>query len=128
MTVLYPHTAPDWDELYSLDEALVADGDKLLAITGKDHGPWFYDDAAGESHGPFYGPYEPEPSYAPCPCCFESSGYGGQVVPATWTDPSYEDVDYSRRCPECNGTGLVECDLRTMDDLNSEAMEQVEVQ
>jgi len=58
--------------------------------------------------------------FAPCPCCFESSGYMGQIVSATWTDPSYEDVDYSRRCPECEGAGKVECEPRTLDDLESE--------
>lgn len=40
-----------------MQRALEADGEKLKQLTGEDHGPVFYDDAAGESHSPF--PYEP---------------------------------------------------------------------
>lgn len=61
--------------------------------------------------------------YAPCPCCFESSGYMGKSVPATWTDPGYWDTDYSRRCEECDGTGMVECEPPTFDDLIEEWFE-----
>jgi hypothetical protein len=60
---------------------------------------------------------EPYSGFAPCPHCFESSGYAGQIIPATWTDPSFEDVDYSRKCPECEGTGSVPSSPITVDDL-----------
>lgn len=58
--------------------------------------------------------------YAPCPCCFESSGYMSKIVPASWTDPGYEETDYRNRCDECNGTGMVPCEPRTLDDLENE--------
>lgn len=59
--------------------------------------------------------------FAPCPFCFESSGHPARYIPATWWEPAWEDVDYSRNCPECEGTGMVECDEpRTLDDLESE--------
>lgn len=58
--------------------------------------------------------------FQPCPCCFESSGYMSKLVPASWTDPGYEDTDYTRRCDECNGRGMVPCVPRTLDDLEAE--------
>lgn len=68
--------------------------------------------------------HEPHPGYAPCPNCFESSGYMAQTIRATWTDPAYEDCDYSRRCSECEGTGMVECEPRTLDDLDELTAEE----
>lgn len=62
-------------------------------------------------------PEKPQELQVPCPCCFESSGHPAIIVPATWTDPSYADVDYSRRCPECDGTGMVDGQPITLDDL-----------
>jgi hypothetical protein len=61
--------------------------------------------------------------FAPCPRCFESSGYMSKIVSASWTDPSYEDTDYTRRCEECNGKGFVECQPATFDDLIEEWFE-----
>ena len=46
----------------------------------------------------------------PCPHCFESSGYEARYIPATWTDPAWEDTDYSRPCWHCSGTGSVPVD------------------
>jgi hypothetical protein len=46
--------------------------------------------------------YEP---YAPCPHCFESSGYLARYHHATWDDPAWEDADPMSPCPECGGTG-----------------------
>lgn len=122
--VLYPPSSPDWDELYSLDEALARDGEKLLQITGNDHGPWFYEDATGESHGPFYGPYEPFVPCSPCPCCDGAGEWDEGPLPASSgaTEPEYRQV----KCPCCEGTGLAESETRTLDDLDNEAMEQVE--
>lgn len=47
MSDLYPPTEPDWNDIYSLDEALALDGEKLRQLTGEDHGPFDLDaDAA----------------------------------------------------------------------------------
>lgn len=95
-----------------MQRALEADGEKLRQLTGEDHGPWFIDDEY--------------PGQAPCPNCFESSGYMGHLVSATWTDPAYEDADYSRRCQICNGTGTVDSPLATLDDLENSAADEAE--
>lgn len=45
--------------------------------------------------------------YAPCPCCFESSGYvweHGQDFNGPWS------VQTNIPCSECNGSGQVPCD------------------
>lgn len=57
--------------------------------------------------------YEP---MCPCPACFESSGHPERVVLATYWEPSYSEPDYGRRCDECNGTGMVSCDVAGPDD------------
>lgn len=95
----------NWDD--EMQRALEADGEKLRQLTGQDHGPFptVYD--------------EPYPGYAPCPHCFESSGYAGQIISATWTDPSYEDADYSRPCWHCAGSGRVEAEPITLEDLDN---------
>jgi len=58
-------------------------------------------------------------AYAPCPCCFESSGYvwehGNDWESGPWSHQT------NIPCRACNGTGLVEADdARTLDDLENE--------
>lgn len=64
------------------------------------------------------------PGQAPCPHCFESSGYAERVHPATWYEPSWSDSDPTRPCPYCNATGIVGCPLVTLDDLEELAAEE----
>lgn len=56
--------------------------------------------------------------FVDCPCCFESSGYvwehGNDWDSGPWSHQT------NVPCPECNGTGKVECEPRTLDDLESE--------
>ncbi len=84
-----------------MELALHADGEKLRQITGEDHGP-------------FTG------GYAPCPHCFESSGYvwehGHDWESGPWSHQT------NTPCPACHGTGLVDADIRTLDDLETEVM------
>lgn len=63
------------------------------------------------------GMSEPFPGLAPCQHCFESSGYEARYIPATWYEPAWEDTDYSRPCTNCNGTGSVEMQDATDDEL-----------
>jgi hypothetical protein len=49
--------------------------------------------------------YEPQ---APCPYCFESSGFGYRIVSGGWSDPDYAEPDPNDPCPHCNGTGSVD--------------------
>lgn len=91
-----------WDK--EMQRALEDDGEKLRQLTGEDHGPVFFDE-------------EPYPGLAPCPHCFESSGYAARLVPATWYDPAYAEADPLHPCPYCNGTGDVECEDVTLEDL-----------
>src|SRR5690606_23344239 len=63
----------------------------------------------------------PEPDddagvHAPCPYCFESSGYEARVHPATWSDPSWAEPDPTRPCSECHGTGMVPAHVAGPDD------------
>ena len=95
-----------------MQRALEADGEKLRQLTGEDHGPWFIDDEY--------------PGQAPCPNCFESSGYVSRTISATWYEPAWEDTDYSRPCPVCNGTGTVDSPLATLDDLENLAADEAE--
>lgn len=67
---------------------------------------------------------EPYPGYAPCPYCFESSGYAERVHPHTYYEPGWSDADPTRPCPECNGTGMVECKPVTLEDLDNEDAEE----
>lgn len=64
------------------------------------------------------------PGQAPCPACFESSGYAARTVSATWYEPSYDEPDPTRRCEECSGTGTVDSPLATLDDLEELAFEE----
>lgn len=94
------------DEMW---EALEADGEKLRQLTGEDHGPVFI----GED---LY------PGQAPCPACFESSGYvwehGNDWNSGPWSHQT------NIPCRHCNGTGYVECEAVTLDDLLNEAAEE----
>ena len=55
---------------------------------------------------------------ADCPACFESCGYLGDH--SRGYDGAECFTPSNRPCPECNGTGKVECEPRTLDDLESE--------
>jgi hypothetical protein len=82
-----------------MQRALEADGEKLRQLTGEDHGPYFIAD---------------ETAFAPCPCCFESSGYvwehGNDWESGPWSNQT------NIPCSFCNGTGLVPCDEPTTPD------------
>jgi len=71
---------------------------------------------------PYPGPW----GLIPCPCCDGAGEWDEGPVPASSgaTEPDYRQVI----CPECEGSGrvLVECEPRTLDDIDDEAMEQVE--
>ncbi len=57
--------------------------------------------------------------YAPCPCCDGAGEWDEGPLPASSgaTEPDFRQVF----CPECDGTGRVECDeARTLDDLIDE--------
>lgn len=56
--------------------------------------------------------------FVDCPCCFESCGYLGSHD--KFSDGSDCFTPSDRPCPECNGTGKVECEPRTFDDLVEE--------
>lgn len=59
--------------------------------------------------------------FAPCPYCFESSGFGARIIPATWDEPSWAEPDPMNPCPHCDHTGMVEADEpRTLDDIENE--------
>lgn len=62
---------------------------------------------------------------APCPACFESCGFAG-TWHTSWDDPygSFFE-DRSRPCPECNGSGYVEAEQITLEDLENIAAEEV---
>lgn len=90
-------------------KALEADGEKLRHLTGEDHGPWFIAD-------------EQYPGQAPCPACFESSGYvwehGNDWDSGPWSHQT------NIPCRYCNGTGTVDSPLATLDDLENEAADE----
>ena len=67
---------------------------------------------------------EPYPGQAPCPHCFESSGYMGRTVSATWNDPGWDESDPTQPCPYCNTTGTVDSPLATLEDLEDMAAEE----
>ncbi|MDC9825645.1 hypothetical protein PRN20_18075 [Devosia sp. ZB163] len=60
--------------------------------------------------------------FAPCPCCDGAGEWDEGPLPASSgaTEPDFRQVI----CPECEGTGMVECEPRTLDDIDDEAMEQ----
>jgi hypothetical protein len=47
--------------------------------------------------------YEP---YAPCPHCFESSGYAARIHPDSWSEPGWAEPDPCQPCPYCDATGM----------------------
>jgi len=63
---------------------------------------------------------EPHKSMVDCPFCFESSGHPARIIPATWWEPSWAEPDYVRKCPECDGTGLIEAEPRDLYDIEAE--------
>lgn len=67
---------------------------------------------------------EPYPGQAPCPACFESSGYKARCHPDTWEEPGWAEPDPMRPCEECGGTGTVDSPLATFDDLEELAAEE----
>lgn len=91
--ILYPSTDPDWDELCSLDDAF---------------------QSAPHIDAPDEDAYEQQ---APCPCCFESSGYMARVHPDTWSEPGWAEPDPTRPCEHCDGTGSVDAQPIDMADL-----------
>lgn len=92
------------DEMW---EALEADGEKLRQLTGEDHGPWSI-----------------YPGQAPCPACFESSGYvwehGNDWNSGPWSHQT------NIPCKHCNGTGTVDSQLVTLEDLEDLAADEAE--
>lgn len=56
----------------------------------------------------------PYPGYAPCPCCYESSGYvwehGNDWESGPWSHQT------NIPCHECKGTGYVEAEPITLED------------
>lgn len=95
-----------------MQDALNVDAEKLSAMTGEEHSVEFFDWQ------------EPQIPLAPCPHCFESSGYAGRAHPHTWDEPAWEDADPTRPCPHCEGTGLIDSVLVTLDDLDAQDWEQ----
>lgn len=59
--------------------------------------------------------------FAPCRCCDGAGDWydGPYAASSEGREPAYRQV----ACPECNGTGKVECEPRTLDDLDSEEMD-----
>jgi len=68
---------------------------------------------------------EPYPGQAPCPVCYESSGYvwlhGNDWDSGPWSHET------NIRCEHCNGTGTVDAPLVTLDDLENLAADEAEV-
>lgn len=95
-----------------MQDALRQDAEKLSAMTGEEHTVEFFDFE------------EPQSLPAPCPHCFESSGYAGRVHPHTWDDPAWEDADPTRPCPYCDATGFVDSEPVTLDDLEAQDAER----
>ena len=93
------HYATDFD--LEMQKALEADGEKLFQLTGEDHGPYFFDDVT---------------VMAPCPCCFESSGFNARIIPHTYWEPGWAEPDPTSPCGYCNGTGEVPSDETRPDD------------
>jgi len=59
---------------------------------------------------------------APCPACFESSGFMPRWHPHTWEEPGWEDSDPTRPCEYCGATGTIDAPLADEfdDDTNDE--------
>lgn len=93
---------------HEMQRALELDGEKLRQMPGEDHGPWFIEDEY--------------PGQAPCPHCFESSGYVWEHG-NDWSSGPYS-VQTNIPCKHCNGTGTVDSPLVTPDDLDNLAAEE----
>jgi hypothetical protein len=90
-----------WDK--EMQAALIADGEKLRAMTGEDHGPYFFDDS---------------PLFVNCEHC----GTEGRIFRGHPNDPHPHDAG---PCPVCGGAGVVEIENEPieMDDLDEMAGE-----
>ena len=58
---------------------------------------------------------------APCPVCFESCGFRGEWH-KSWDDPGSFQENPNDPCPECHGTGMVEAEPITLEDLEDRAV------
>ena len=105
--------------------ALELDGEKLRQLTGEDHGPWLTDVLAAhlvhDGCGWYLDDADDYPGQAPCPHCFESSGYVWEHG-NDWSSGPYS-VQTNIPCKHCNGTGTVDSPLVTPDDLDNLAAE-----
>ena len=106
--------------------ALELDGEKLRQLTGQDHGPWQIKELAAhlvhDGCGWYLDDPDEYPGQAPCPHCFESSGYvwehGNDWNSGPWSHQT------NIPCKYCNGTGTVDSPLVTADDLDNLAAEE----
>ena len=59
--------------------------------------------------------------FAPCPCCDGAGEWDEGPLPASSgaTEPDYRQVI----CPECEGTGMVECEARSLADIEDASAE-----
>lgn len=89
----------------------------------KEHGCYCASMGASEPGGHAVEDPEPYAGHAPCPHCFESSGYAARIIPDSWWEPGWAEPDPLSPCPYCEGTGYVECDLVTLEDLENEDLE-----
>jgi phage terminase large subunit GpA-like protein len=121
-----------------MQRALELDGEKLRQLTGEDHGPFcpsclgrrevgWFDHAEGAwRNEPCLDCSDQYPGQAPCPHCFESSGYvwehGNDWNSGPWS------VQTNIPCKHCNGTGIVDSPLATLDDLEGLAADEAEAQ
>lgn len=80
------------------------------------HGCYCAAIGATQPGGPLSLEEEPYPGYAPCPDCYESCGFNGYWH-TSWDDPGSFQENPSDPCRECHGTGWVECELISQEDL-----------
>lgn len=105
--------------------ALELDGEKLRQLTGEDHGPQFIVDALAAHlvhDGCDWYLDDPYPGYAPCPACFESSGYVWEHG-NDWDSGPYS-VQTNIPCKVCGGTGEVEAEPITLEDLEQQSADE----
>ncbi|MER9697611.1 hypothetical protein [Mesorhizobium sp. M0146] len=92
-----------------MQDALRQDAEKLTAMTGEDTVEFFDFE-------------EPQAVQSPCPACFESSGYvwehGNDWDSGPWSSQT------NIPCHYCNGTGMVDGEPVTLDDLEAQDWEQ----
>lgn len=93
-----------------MQDALRQDAEKLSAMTGEEHTVEFFDFV------------EPRITQSPCPHCFESSGYvwehGNDWDSGPWSNQT------NIQCRYCEGTGFVDSEPVTLDDLEAQDWEQ----